>query len=263
VDTVARPLALVTGASSGIGRELAKQFASNGFDVIVAAEDDAITEAAIELRASGVTAEPVQVDLSLAEGVEELYLRATEGGRRLDAVAINAELGTSGDFARDDDLESELRLVDLNVRSAVHLAKRVLHDMAERGTGRVLFTSTAGTVPGPHHVVYAASTAFLRSFAEALRYELRDTDVTVTALLPGATDTDFFARADMEDSKAADGKKDDPADVARDGFEALMRGDDKVVAGSFRNKAAAAAARILPEQAKAGLQGRNARPAED
>jgi short-subunit dehydrogenase len=262
VDTVGRPLALVTGASSGIGRELAKQFARHGFDVIVAAEDDAIADAAAELRAAGASAEAVQVDLALTEGVEELYHRATEGGRRLDAVAINAGIGVSGDFARGDDLESELRLVDLNVRSAVHLAKRVLHDMAERGTGRVLFTSSiAATMPGPYYAVYAASKAFLHSFAEGLRYELKDTDVTVTALLPGATDTDFFARADMEDTKAGQGQKDDPAEVARDGFEALMKGDDKVVAGAFKNKAATAAARILPEPIKAALQARNTKPA--
>jgi short-subunit dehydrogenase len=264
VDAIGRPLALATGASSGIGRELAKQFGSNGFDVIVAAEDDAIIEAAAELRASGVQAEAVQVDLALPEGVEELYQRATEGGRRLDAVAINAGFGASGDFARDDDLESELRLVDLNVRSAVHLAKRVLHDMTQHGTGRVLFTSSiAGTMPGPYYAVYAASRAFLYSFAEGVRYELRDTDVTVTALLPGATDTEFFARADMEDTKAGQGKKDDPAEVAKEGFEALMRGDDKVVAGSFKNKLAAAVARVLPEPVQAGLQARNSQSAED
>jgi short-subunit dehydrogenase len=155
-------------------------------------------------------------------------------------------------------------VVDLNVRSAVHLAKRVLYDMAERGTGRVLFTSSiAATMPGPYYAVYAASKAFLYSFSEGLRHELKDTDVTVTALLPGATDTNFFARAGMADTKAGTGKKDDPAEVARQGFEALMKGDDTVVGGSLKNKAAALAARVLPDPVKAGLQAENAKPAED
>jgi short-subunit dehydrogenase len=144
----------------------------------------------------------------------------------------------------------------LNVTSAVHLTRLLLPEMVERGTGRVLFTSSiAATAPGPYHATYAASKAFLYSFAEAIRYELRDTGVTVTSLMPGPTDTDFFERAGMEDTRiGAMENKDDPAEVAREGFEALMSGRSHVIAGSARNRVQATAAKFLPEGAKARTQ---------
>src|SRR4051812_2212127 len=145
--STARPLVLVTGASSGIGRDLAKQFAENGFDLVIAAEDADIVGAAHELEELGARAEPVQVDLALPDGVEELWRRTTAAGRRLDAAALNAGIGAGGAFV-DTDLADELKLIDLNVRSTIHLAKYVVRDMAERNAGRILFTSSiAATMP--------------------------------------------------------------------------------------------------------------------
>jgi uncharacterized protein len=260
--TAPRPLAVVTGASSGIGLELARQFASNGFDVIVAAEDEAIFAAARDLEALGAAAEAAQVDLSTPDGVEELYRRVAAAGRPLDAVALNAGIGAGGAFATDTDLEQELRLVDLNVRSTVHLAKYVVRDMVDRGEGRILFTSSiAATTPGSFQAVYNASKSFVQSFALALRNELKDTGVTVTSLMPGPTDTEFFERADMLDTRiGASDSKDDPADVARDGFEALMAGKERVVASSLSTKVQGRASRFMPDSAKAAMHRRMAEP---
>jgi uncharacterized protein len=247
-----RPLAVVTGASSGIGLELAKVFVEHGFDLVVAAENDVLHEVAQELAAGGARVDPVRADLATFEGNEDLVAVVEDAGRPVDALAVNAGIGVGGDFVDDSDLRSHLRVVDLNISSAVHLAKRLVPAMVERGAGRVLFTSSvAATAPGPFHSVYAASKAFLTSFSQALREELRDSGVTVTALMPGPTDTDFFRRAGMTDTKVATGPKDDPADVARAGFQALMDGDDHVVAGSLRNKAQAVAGRVLPDPVKA------------
>jgi uncharacterized protein len=245
------PLALVTGASSGIGYELAKQFARHDFDLIVNAEDPGIAKAADDFRELGATVTPVQADLTTFDGVEEVYARVIADGRPLAAVAINAGIGAGGPFA-ETDLLDDLRVVDLNVRSSVHLAKRCVRDMAARRSGRILFTSSiAATQPGPFEATYAASKAFLLSFAEALRNELKETGVTVTALMPGPTDTEFFERAGLEDTRVGSGKKDDPAQVAADGFEALMKGKDHVVAGSVKNRLLAGASKVLPERAKA------------
>jgi short-subunit dehydrogenase len=257
-----RPLAVVTGASSGIGRELAARFAEGGFDLIVAAGDERIGAAASSFAERGIQAVPVRADLATFDGVEELYQAIQAAGRAPEALAINAGVGVAGDFARDNKLADELRLIGLNVTGAVHLAKRVLPAMIATGRGGVLFTSSiAATAPGPYHATYAASKAFLLSFAEALRYELRDTGVTVTALMPGPTDTEFFDRAGMQGTKLREQTaKDDPAEVAREGFEALMAGKDHVIAGSAKNKAQAAAGRVLPETKKAAVQARETEP---
>jgi short-subunit dehydrogenase len=249
-----RPLAVVTGASSGIGYELAKQFAEHEFDVIVAAEDDAIHTAASELGA-----EAVQVDLGTPAGVEELYARLA--GRPVDALALNAGIGAGGAFATDTDLAQELQIVDLNCRSTVHLAKLVLRDMVARDSGRLLFTSSiASAMPGSFQAVYNASKSFVQSFALALRNELKDTEVTVTALMPGPTETEFFERADMLDTKVGSSDKDDPADVARDGFEALMAGKERVVSASMSTKAQGRFSRVMPDSVKAGMHRRMAEP---
>jgi short-subunit dehydrogenase len=261
MDTSTRPLAVVTGASSGIGYELAKQFAENGFDLVVAAEDDGIADAARTLEPFGAQGYSVQVDLATYEGVERLYETVRATGRPVDAIAINAGVGVGGDFARETRLEDELRLIALNVTSSVHLAKRALEDMVPRGKGRILFTSSvAATMPGPYEAAYAASKAFVQSFAQAIRQELKDTGVTVTSLMPGPTETEFFERAGMEDTRVGTAKKDDPADVARDGFEALMAGKDHVVAGSVKNKIQATAAKVMPETSKAKAHGKLAEP---
>lgn len=191
-----KPFAVVTGASTGIGYELAKQFLENGFDVLVTADEDRLIASARTLDASGGEVRSVQADLATREGVEQLYAAITATGRPVDAVAINAGVGNRGEFATENDLDEELRLISLNVSSAVHLAKRVLPAMVARGAGRLLFTSSiAALMPGPYYATYAASKSLLLSFAEAIRYELRDSGVTVTALMPGPTDTEFFTRA--------------------------------------------------------------------
>jgi short-subunit dehydrogenase len=252
--TPVNALALVTGASSGIGLELAKVLADNGFDLVVVAEDERIDDTAAELRRRGVQADSVRVDLRDYDGVESLVARVRAKGRPVDVLAVNAGVGVGGDFVRDTTVGDNLEIVDLNVRSAVHLSHRVISDMVDRQEGRVLFTSSvAATAPGPFHSVYAASKAFLASFAQGLREELRDTGVSVTTLMPGPTDTEFFDRAGMQDTKVATGEKDDPAQVARQGFEALMKGDDHVVAGSLRNKVQAIAGKVASDPVKAKL----------
>jgi short-subunit dehydrogenase len=252
VSSPSRPLAVVTGASSGIGLELAKQFAQHDFDLVVAAEDPGIEQAAAQLRELGADVRPVQVDLATYEGCEQLYEEATASGRPVTALALNAGIGSGGDFT-DTDLRRERELIAVNVTSTVHLAKRFIPAMVERGAGKVLVTSSvAATQPGPYEAVYAASKAFDQSFAEAIRTELSDTGVTVTSLMPGPTATNFFVRAGMEDTRAGGNEKlqDDPAKVAEQGFEALMKGEEKVVAGSVMNKVMSAANRVTPDSLK-------------
>ncbi|HYO70341.1 MAG TPA: SDR family NAD(P)-dependent oxidoreductase [Archangium sp.] len=244
-----RQFAVVTGASSGIGYELARQFAQNGFDVLIAAEDEGITEAARSLS-NGAHIESMRVDLAAYEGVERLYARIQSIGRPVDAIAINAGIGVGGGFT-ETKLEDEIKLIQLNVTSAVHLAKRVARDMVKRGSGRILFTSSiAAIMPAPFEAVYGASKAFLLSFSEALRNELADAGISVTALLPGPTETNFFHRAGMDDTRVGQQKKDDPAQVAHQGFKAMMAGDQKVFAGSVKTRLQAAVARMLPDPAK-------------
>jgi short-subunit dehydrogenase len=254
--------AVVTGASSGIGFELAKQFAEHGYDVLVCAEDAAIDEAAADLRRDGQNQViSVRADLATFNGVEELYAAILETGRPVDAIAINAGRGIGGDFVRMTDLDDELNVIAVNVTSTVHLAKRVLPDMVSRGSGRVLFTSSiASMMPGTYQAVYNASKSFVQSFAEALRAELNDTDVVVTSLMPGPTDTNFFHRAEMDDTKVGASKKDDPALVAKQGFEALMDGKEKVVAGSAKTKVQGATSKVMPDKAKAAMHRKMAEP---
>jgi short-subunit dehydrogenase len=253
--------AVVTGASSGIGLELAKEFARHGFDLLIVSDSSKIEEAAALLGDMGVNVESFQSDLASYDGVEKLYSKIQQAGRPVDAIAINAGVGVSGDFTRGTNLEAELNLIRLNVISPVHLAKRVLRDMVDRHSGRVLFTSSiAGTMPAPFEAVYGASKAFLTSFAQAIRNELKDTGVTITVLMPGATETNFFHRAGMEDTKLGSSEKDDPAEVAHDGYEALMAGEDHVVAGSFKNKVQALAGHTLPDPTVAELHRKQSEP---
>jgi short-subunit dehydrogenase len=257
-------LALVTGASSGIGLELARLFVENGYDVIINAEDDELASAEASLAGGGAEVRAVKADLSTYEGVERLWAAVTAGGRPLDAAALNAGIGVNGEFAKDIPLEDDLRLIAVNVTAVVHLAKRILPGMVDRGEGRVLITSSvAATMPGPYYATYAASKAFLQSFAQAIRYELKDSGVTVTALQPGPTDTEFFERAGMDDTKVGEAKKDDPAEVAKDGFEALMAGKDHVIAGSVKNKAQVAGGTVLSEKARAAMHAAQTKPQSD
>jgi len=237
MDQQARPLAIITGASSGIGYELAIQFARNGYDLLIVSGSDAIHRAADQLHDFGVAVMAVQHDLTRRDDVRAFCERIRTLGRPIDAAAINAGVGVGGQFA-ETDLEKELDLIRLNVMSTVHIAKTVVQTMMAQGLGgRILFTaSIAGTTPGPYEAVYSASKAFVLSFAHALRHELKDTSIRVTALMPGPTDTNFFHRADMDDTKMAVSKKDDPAEVARAGFEALMHDKDHVIPGAMKNK---------------------------
>ena len=246
-ESAVRPLALVTGASSGIGLELAKQFAEHGFDLIVAAEDVELDDAVEELRRMGATVAPVSVDLTRRADVERLVAAFRGAGRPLDAAAINAGVGVGGPVI-ENDLDAELAVVELNCASTVHLGKRVAQDMVTRGAGRILFTSSvASQAPQPFQAVYGASKAFVQSYALALREELKDTGVSVTALLPGPTETEFFDRAGLEDTNVGASKKDDPAQVARQGFEGLMTGEASVFGGSLASRAMGRLSAVTPD----------------
>lgn len=253
-NSFTRPLAVVTGASSGIGYELAKQFAQNGFDLLITANGSNLNEVAQTLEGMDAKVETVQADLATYDGVEALYQKIQDTNRAVDAIAINAGVGVGGEFARETDLQDELNLINLNVVSSVHLAKRVVKDMVNCDKGRILFTSSiAALMPGSFEAVYAASKAFIKSFSEGLRNELKDTGVTVTALMPGPTETNFFHRAGMDDTNVGASEKDNPAEVAKQGFEALMKGKDSIVAGSLKTKIQGAVSKVLPDTVNAEL----------
>lgn len=257
-----RELAVVTGASSGIGFELARQLAERGYDLIVnSADETRLRPAADEIAArTGVRVQAVAADLRNYEQAERFAGAVTATGRPVAVAALNAGVGEGGAFL-DTDLEDELEIVDLNVRSTVHLAKRLLRSMDAAGAGRMLITSSiASTMPGSFQAVYNASKSFLQSFSQALQNELKDTPLTVTALMPGPTETDFFRRADMGDTKVGQGEKDDPAQVAEQGLDALFAGKDKVVAGSLKTKAQGLANKVLPDSLKAEGHRRMAEP---
>jgi short-subunit dehydrogenase len=232
-----RPLALVTGASSGIGYELAIQFAKNGYDLFIVSGSEGIERAADQLKDFNIDVKAVRHDLTQEAEVDALCddLRAT--GRPIAVAALNAGVGVGGKFF-ETDLCKELDLIKLNILSTVHVAKHLVQYMIEKGEGgKILFTSSvAAGAPGPYEAVYAASKAFIQSFALALRHELKEKGIQVTSLQPGPTDTNFFHRADMDNTKVAVSEKDDPAEVAKDGFDALMSEKDHVVAGSMKNK---------------------------
>ncbi|MGX4687848.1 SDR family NAD(P)-dependent oxidoreductase [Streptomyces sp. JNUCC 63] len=253
-----RPLALVTGASSGIGYELAKQFAEHGYDLLINAEDERLDEAARHLRETGAEVRAVRADLRDPAGVDHLVASTT--GLHVDVAALDAGVGQGGAFV-DTDLADDLSVIDLNVASTVRLAKPLLREMVERDEGNLVFTSSiAAEMPGPFQSVYNASKSFVQSFAEALQNEVKDTGVTVTAFMPGPTDTDFFRRADMGDTKIGSDEKDDPAQVAAQAFDAVMKGRKKAVTGSLKTKAQGVADKVLPDSAKAAAHRRMAEP---
>ena len=237
-----RPLAVVTGASSGIGYELAKLCAQNGYDLVVAA-DEPIETAAEAFRSLGASVDTLETDLATLEGVDELY--DVIGGRPVDALLANAGHGLGQAFL-DQDFDEIQHVIDTNITGTVYLIHKVGGDMRARGSGRILITgSIAGFMPGAFQAVYNGTKAFIDSFSWAIRNELKDTDVTVTCLMPGATDTEFFERAGLMDTKVGTDPKDDPADVARAGFDAMMKGKGDVVAG-LKNKIQSAVANVTP-----------------
>ena len=246
-DTARPGLAVVTGASTGIGRAFAGLLAGEGYDLVLAADEPQVHDVAANLQAAGRTVTAVEVDLATREGVEQLHAAATAAPSPVTVGILNAGTGVHGRFDAAS-LDAQLRLIDLNVRSTLHLSVLLARDMVARREGRLLLVSSiAGKGPGPGHAAYAASKAFVHSFAEATRHELADTGVTVTSLLPGPTDTDFFDRADMESTRVAQGPKDSPEEVARDGWVALLQGKDHVVAGSVRNTVQATGANVVPD----------------
>jgi len=239
----AKPLAVVTGASTGIGYELAKLCAQNGYDLVIAADQAAIQDAAGDFQALGAAVDSLQVDLATLEGVDRLY--AALRGRPVDALLANAGHGLGHAFL-DQDFKEVRHVIDTNITGTIYLIQKVGRDMRARGEGRILITgSIAGFMPGTFQAVYNGTKAFIDSFSFALRNELKDTGVTVTCLMPGVTDTEFFERAGMLDTKVGQDRKDDPADVAKVGFEAMMRGDGDVVSG-WKNKITTAIASITP-----------------
>lgn len=239
----AKPYAIVTGASTGIGRALAHQCADHGFDLLIVADEAEIEAAAAELRATGVKVDSLVADLSTVEGVDQL-IQAT-GGRPVDALLANAGRGL-GEAFLDQDWTEVRKVIDTNVVGTTYLLQKAGRDMRARGTGKILITgSIAGLMPGSFQAVYNGSKAYLDSLSYALRNELKDSGVTVSVLMPGATETEFFERAHMIDTKVGTAKKDSAADVAKVGFEAMMSGEADVVAG-FKNKVQATLANVLP-----------------
>ena len=246
-----RPLAVVTGASSGIGYHLAMCAAEHGYDLVVAA-DTPLADAVLDFQSLGATVQAVQCDLATTEGV--LHLVQAIGEREVDALMANAGHGLSGSFLAQD-FADILHVINTNVTGTVHLVQQVARGMVARGRGRVLITgSIAGFQPGSFHAVYNGTKAFIDSFALALRNELKGSGVTVSCLMPGPTDTDFFERANMETSKVVNTPSMlmQPQDVAKIGFQAMLKGEADVVAG-WRNKLQVAVAKMMPAQATAQI----------
>ena len=238
-----RQFAIVTGASSGIGYHLARECAQAGFDLLVAADRAEIHPAAADFRGLGVEVDAVECDLATTEGVDALV--SAVAGRPIDALLANAGHGLGNAFL-DQDWDEIRDVVDTNVTGTLYLVHRVAPSMRQRGSGRILFTgSIAGFIPGTFQAVYNGTKAFIDSFSFALRNELKDSGVTVSVLMPGPTETDFFERADMMDTNVGTAKKDDPADVAKVGFKAMMAGEGDVVAG-LKNKLQVAVANVTP-----------------
>ncbi len=259
---MANQLAVVTGASMGIGYNLAKVFAENGFDLVLASEPDGLAKAEADFKALGVQVKTVAADLSKYEEVMRFWGEVEAMGRPVDAIAINAGIGVGGLFA-ETDLDKEVRLIRTNVEGTVHLAKHAVKHMVAKGSGKILITaSIASEMVAPREAVYAASKSFDLSFAKSLRAELEDAGVTVTALQPGPTDTHFFDRAELGDTDAGTkGKKQsDPYDVAKQGFEALMAGKDHVYSASLSTKIQGALMDLVPESLQAKMHDDMAKP---
>ncbi|NML57155.1 SDR family NAD(P)-dependent oxidoreductase [Chryseobacterium cheonjiense] len=241
--------ALVTGATSGIGYELAKQFAKNGYDlVMVARNHDDLKKKADEFKSYGVNVITIAKNLFIEEDAYSLYSELKLNGISPSILVNDAGQGIYGKF-QDTDIHREVDVVNLNIVSVLILTKMFLKDRLPKGSGKILnLASIASKAPGPWHSVYHGTKAFILSWSEAIREELKDTGITVTALLPGPTDTDFFNKADMNESKILEDRDNlaSPEEVAIDGFNALMNGDDKVVSG-LKNKLTVAMSNIATD----------------
>lgn len=258
-------LAIVTGASSGIGYELAKDLARRGYDLVVCSAGEGLDAATSAFQAVGANVTQVRADLATRDGVTEFWQRVKQIGQPVEVACLNAGVGVGGLFWQTD-LDAELNMVDLNCAGTVQLAKYVVQDMVNRGWGKILFTaSIAGEMVAPREAVYAATKAFVLSFAHSLRYELRDTGVTVTALQPGPTNTNFFHRAGMDDTEVGKKGKNEsqPDDVARQGLDALFDGKDHVYAAAAKTKMEGMMANAIPGILKGAMHEKMAKPSSD
>ncbi|MEH3112865.1 SDR family NAD(P)-dependent oxidoreductase [Pedobacter terrae] len=255
--------ALITGASSGIGYELAKLFAKDSFNLIIVGREEAsLQRTAVVLEEQGVEVITIIADLFEPNAAFNLYEQIKAKNIQIDVLVNDAGQGVYGKFV-DTDLNQELDIIQLNIASLVTLTKLYVREMVARGSGKILnVASIAGKVPGPYQAVYHGTKAFVHSFNEAVRAEIKDTAVTITSLLPGPTDTDFFRKADMLDSKAVqEGELADPADVAKDGYEAMIAGKDMVISG-FKNKLQVAVGNITPDSMLAEQTGKQQEPVD-
>jgi short-subunit dehydrogenase len=262
---MAAQLALVTGASSGIGLSVAKELASRGYDLVICSAGERLSGATEHLESLGAQVTEVQADLATSDGIDTLWDVVQTTGRSLDIACINAGVGVGGNFW-ETNLDEELNMVELNCAGTVHLAKHVVTAMKQRNEGKILFTaSIAGEMVAPREAVYAATKAFVLSFAHSVRYELRDTNITVTALQPGPTDTDFFHRAGMDDTSVGqEGKKESQPDhVAHQGIEALLSGKDHVYAASLTTKIEGMLANAVPGSLKSAMHEKMAKPTSE
>jgi short-subunit dehydrogenase len=251
-----RKLAVVTGASSGIGLEIAKLAAQDGYDLIVAA-DTPFVEAAPALKEFGVTVQEVEADLATKSGVDQLL--SVVGDRQVDVLVANAGHGLGHGFL-DQSADEWQHVINTDITGTLMLIQPIVQRMVERGEGRVLITgSIAGHLAGAFQAVYNGSKAFIDSFAAALNEEIKDSGVTVTCLKPGATETNFFHRAELDDTKVGQAKKDDPADVAKAGWEAMKDGEPAVIYG-LKNKMQVAAAGMMTDATTAKLHRAQAEP---
>lgn len=251
--------AIITGASTGIGFALAHIAADEGYDLLVVADEPLIDAAAADLRAKGIDVRSIEADLATMEGVDRLIEAAN--GRRVDVLCANAGVGTGGPFL-DQEVIKWRRAIDTNVTGTLYLLQTVLRDMVARNDGRILVTgSIADYIPGTFNAVYNGTKALVDNVTEAIRNEIKDAEgVTLTTLMPGPTDTEFFARADLLDTDVGqDPKKADPAKVARDGWDAMMAGKGHIVSG-WKNKAQVAAARVVPQAVLAEQHRKMAEP---
>ncbi|MBB3591078.1 short-subunit dehydrogenase [Rhizobium sp. BK529] len=252
-------LAVVTGASTGIGYELAKCAAQDGYDLIIAADESRILQAGANLKEFGVSVEAFDTDLSTVQGVDKLMERVEADGRSVDLLMANAGRGLGKGFL-DQDFTEARKVVDTNITGTIYLVQQIGNHMRARGQGRILLTgSIAGFMPGSYQAVYNGTKAFINSFSFALREELKDSGVTVSCLMPGPTETEFFRRADLMDTSIGQAKKDDPVDVARIGYDAMLDGEGDVVSG-WKNKLQAAVANVTPASMLAHQHAKMAEP---
>ena len=257
--------ALITGATSGIGYELAKLFARDNYNLVIVSRDQQeLDNKAAEFTQLGVEVITIAKDLFKREDAFSLYDDVKSKGIQIDVLVNDAGQGVYGEF-KDTDIQRELDIIDLNISALVILTKCFLQDMTARNSGKILnLASIASKTPGPWQSVYHGTKAFVLSFTEAIREELKESDITITALLPGATATDFFSKADMLDSKAVQDPDalSDPADVAKDGYDALMAGKDKVVSG-LKNKIQTSMGNVMPDSMLAHQMYEQQKPVDD